>query len=117
MKRRSKNGSSEVWSSHSATSSYPSNVWLRPFYFAAALRASSPSPVEQSALTKGDEMEPLGVKPNAAFEAIGCGKTKGWELVRDGELETFKIGAATRVTTESVRAYVERQISKQREAA
>ncbi|MEM1051166.1 MAG: excisionase [Pseudomonadota bacterium] len=62
-------------------------------------------------------MEPLGIKPSDAFAAIGCGKTKGWELIGDGELETFKIGSATRVTTESVRAYVERQVNKQREAA
>lgn len=62
-------------------------------------------------------MEPLGLKPNDAFTAVGCGKTKGWELVARGELQSYKIDGATRITTESVKAYVARQVEKQREAA
>lgn len=57
-------------------------------------------------------MEPLAVPPKAAFAAIGVGVTKGYELINSGELETFKVGRATRVTTESVRAYVSRQIER-----
>jgi hypothetical protein len=55
-------------------------------------------------------MEPLAVSPQAAFAAIGVGTTKGYELIRDRELEVFKIGRATRITTESVRAFVARQL-------
>ena len=61
-------------------------------------------------------MEPLAIPPKDAFAAIGVGITKGYELINTGELETFKVGRATRVTTESVRAYVARQI-EQRQAA
>lgn len=55
-------------------------------------------------------MEKLAVTPGEAFAMIGIGKTKGWELVKLGEIEAFKIGAATRITTASVRAFVARQL-------
>ena len=55
-------------------------------------------------------MEPLAISPKDAFAAIGCGVTKGYELIAAGELDTFKIGRATRITTESIRAYVARQL-------
>ena len=62
-------------------------------------------------------MERLAVSPKDAFAAIGVGITKGYELIAAGELQSFKIGRATRVTTESIRAYVERQLDENREAA
>ncbi|RIV83408.1 DNA-binding protein [Aurantiacibacter zhengii] len=55
-------------------------------------------------------MEPLALPPKEAFAAIGVGVTKGYELIASGDLQTFKVGRATRVTTESIRAYVARQI-------
>lgn len=58
-------------------------------------------------------MEPLAIPPKDAFAAIGVGVTKGYELINSGELETFKIGRATRITTESVRAFVARQLDQQ----
>ncbi|WP_233548484.1 helix-turn-helix domain-containing protein [Aurantiacibacter zhengii] len=56
------------------------------------------------------QMEPLALPPKEAFAAIGVGVTKGYELIASGDLQTFKVGRATRVTTESIRAYVARQI-------
>jgi hypothetical protein len=61
-------------------------------------------------------MEPLGLPPKDAFAMIPVGITKGYELINDGELETFKVGRATRVTVASVRAFVARQL-EQRQAA
>lgn len=61
-------------------------------------------------------MEPLAIPPKDAFAAIGVGVTKGYELINAGELRTFKVGRATRITTDSLRAYVERQL-EQRQAA
>lgn len=60
-------------------------------------------------------MEPLGLAPKDAFAAIGVGVTKGYELLNAGELESFRVGRARRITTASIRAYVARQL--QREAA
>jgi len=57
-------------------------------------------------------MEPIAVPPKAAFAAIGVGVTKGYELINSGELETFKIGRATRITTASVKALVEKRLAE-----
>ncbi len=58
-------------------------------------------------------MDPLALRPKDAFAAIGVGITKGYELINSGELETFKIGRATRITAESLRSYVERQLMRE----
>jgi hypothetical protein len=48
---------------------------------------------------------PLLVPPDAAFQALGIGRTKGWELIRDGRLLARKIGSRTVVEAESVRRF------------
>ena len=58
-------------------------------------------------------MEPLAIAPKDCFRLIGVGHSKGYELINTGELETFKIGRATRITTDSIRAYVSRQLQAQ----
>ncbi len=62
-------------------------------------------------------METIALPPKDAFAAIGVGVTKGYELINSGELESFKIGRATRITADSVRAYVARQLDAAREVA
>lgn len=61
-------------------------------------------------------MEPLLVPPKTGFAAIGCGSTKGYELIAAGEIEAVKIGRATRITTASIRAFVDK-LRAQAEAA
>ena len=61
-------------------------------------------------------MEPLALPPKDAFAAIGVGVTKGYELINSGDLESFKIGRATRITTASIRAYVARQLEQSQAA-
>jgi len=61
-------------------------------------------------------MKPLAVPPKVAFAAIGCGITKGYELINSGELETFKIGRATRITTASIDAFVAKRLTERRAA-
>jgi hypothetical protein len=57
------------------------------------------------------ELEPIGVAPMVAFGLVGCGVTKGYELIALRELEAYKIGRATRVTMASIRAYVARRLA------
>ncbi len=45
---------------------------------------------------------PICVRINEAARMIGIGRTKLYELISTGELETVKIGKATRVTTASL---------------
>ena len=58
------------------------------------------------------KIEPIAIPPKDAFAAIGVGVTKGYELLNAKELDSFVIGRARRVTTASIRAYVERQIQR-----
>ena len=52
--------------------------------------------------------EPICVRVNDAARMIGVGRTKLYELISRGELETVKIGKATRITTASLHRLVER---------
>jgi excisionase family DNA binding protein len=53
-------------------------------------------------------VEPICVRVNDAARMIGVGLTKLYELISNGELETIKIGKATRITTASLHRLVER---------
>lgn len=53
--------------------------------------------------------EPICVRINDAARMIGIGRTKLYELIASGELETVKIGNATRVTTASLNALIRRK--------
>ena len=52
--------------------------------------------------------EPICVRVNDAARMIGVGRTKLYELISSGEVETIKIGKATRITTASLHRLVER---------
>jgi len=58
------------------------------------------------------EPKPIAVPPKMAFDMIHVGVTKGYELINAGELETFKVGRATRITTASIEAFVARQLAQ-----
>ena len=53
-------------------------------------------------------VEPICVRINDAARMIGVGRTKLYQLISSGELETIKIGKATRITTASLHKLVER---------
>jgi excisionase family DNA binding protein len=54
---------------------------------------------------------PLAVRPREAAQMLGVGLTKLYELLDAGDLESFHIGRARRITTASLRRYIERQIT------
>lgn len=53
-------------------------------------------------------IEPLTVRILVAVQLTGIGRSKLYELIKSGELETVKIGTATLVTMASLRRLVER---------
>lgn len=55
-------------------------------------------------------VEPICIRVNDAARMIGVGRTKLYELISAGELETVKIGKATRVTTASLHKFVGRLV-------
>lgn len=42
---------------------------------------------------------------------LDCGETKVYELEKSGELETIKLGADRRITVDSIKRFVQRQLS------
>ncbi|AKM11024.1 helix-turn-helix domain-containing protein [Croceicoccus naphthovorans] len=54
-------------------------------------------------------VEPICVRVNDAARMIGIGRTKLYELISSGELETVKIGKATRITTASLQELIKQR--------
>ena len=50
----------------------------------------------------------LSVRVGEASRMIGIGRTKLYELISTGDLETIKIGRATLITMRSLRKLIER---------
>ncbi|TYQ10815.1 UNVERIFIED_ORG: excisionase family DNA binding protein [Gordonia westfalica J30] len=48
------------------------------------------------------------LKPSAAFAMIEVGNTKGYELLKSGELRSVKIGSNRRIPEDAVTEYIER---------
>lgn len=55
--------------------------------------------------------EPLVVKPKVAWRMLGCGNTRGYELIAAGELESYKDGRSRKITVESIKRYIARRIA------
>ncbi|MCB4863075.1 MULTISPECIES: helix-turn-helix domain-containing protein [unclassified Sphingobium] len=53
--------------------------------------------------------DPICVRVNDAARMIGVGRTKLYALIAAGEIETVKLGKATRVTTASLHDLIRRQ--------
>ncbi len=52
--------------------------------------------------------EPILLTPTEAATALGIGRSKLYELMQDGVLESVHIGACRRIPTEAVTALVSR---------
>jgi hypothetical protein len=67
---------------------------------------------ESSAIpTEAADPGPLGVSPRNAWRMLGCGNTMGYALLGAGELESYTIGRARRITTASIHRYIARRLS------
>lgn len=53
-------------------------------------------------------MEPIATSINAAAKALSLGRTSIYQLIREGRLETIKLGRRTLVKVESIRRLIER---------
>ena len=60
-------------------------------------------------MTTSPPVEPICVRGNDAARMIGVGRTKLYELIADGEVDTVKLGKSTRVITASLHRLVMRQ--------
>jgi excisionase family DNA binding protein len=64
-------------------------------------------PADVRRLDVEQQMEPLTLTIGDTKKAIGLGRTKIYDLISQGKLETVKIGSRTLVKTASIRALVE----------
>lgn len=53
--------------------------------------------------------DPICVRVNDAARMISVGRTKLYELIAAGEVETVKLGKSTRITTASLHDLIRRQ--------
>jgi excisionase family DNA binding protein len=63
----------------------------------------------------GDE-EPLIVRPKLACRLLSVGETRLYEMIANGEIESFRDGGARKITTRSIHAYIDRQLERTRAA-
>ena len=58
-----------------------------------------------------DDDERLVVSPRRAWHMLGIGNTRGYQLLTAGELDSYLDGRARRITTASIKRYIERRLS------
>lgn len=66
-------------------------------------------PKEYAELKLAGQGTPFGTlltPAQRAFDVIGVGNTKGYELIAEGKLVARKLGSRTMIETESLRTYV-----------
>jgi excisionase family DNA binding protein len=56
-------------------------------------------------------MSALLVAPRRAEQMLGISHKKLYDLLRDGELESLRIGTARRITVASIQKFIERKKS------
>jgi hypothetical protein len=57
-----------------------------------------------------EPVEPLVVKPRKAEQLLDVSHSKLYELINAGELESFKDGASRKITMESIKRRIARQL-------
>ena len=59
-----------------------------------------------------EEIEPVAVSPETAAKMLDCSRAFIYNLIDRGELRRSKIGRASRIPVEDIRALVERGIAR-----
>jgi hypothetical protein len=58
-----------------------------------------------------DIAEPLAVSPTEAWRMMNVGNTRGYQILKSGELEFYHDGKSLKITTASIRARVARLLA------
>lgn len=59
----------------------------------------------------------LAYSPEDACEALSIGRTQLFELLRDNEIDSVKIGRRRLIPVDSLRAYLDRLLAEQKPGA
>ena len=65
---------------------------------------------------KSNEIVPLVVSPRQAMQLLNCGKTRLFELLAAGELESYLDGKSRKITFESINARHRRKLRENKAA-
>lgn len=65
-------------------------------------------PLKNTDLPPQDRIEPITVRIPDACRMLGIRRSKFYELIAEGEIRTLKLGSATLVPVEGIRAFVGR---------
>ena len=60
--------------------------------------------------TENARIEPLVVKPRVAWRLLDCSNTRGYELLRAKELDSYLDGRSRKITMESIHRYIKRHL-------
>jgi len=66
---------------------------------------------ENSKIGCGSAAEPLAVSPAEAWLMMNVGPTRGYEILKAGELESYHDGRSLKITTASIRARMARLLA------
>lgn len=58
-----------------------------------------------------DSIAPVVVPPREACRMLSVGMTRLYELLHEGQFESFRYGRSRRITVSSIHAYVRRQLA------
>jgi excisionase family DNA binding protein len=61
--------------------------------------------------TASTNSDTLVVKPREACRLLACGRTRLYQLIAAREIDSFADGGSRKISTESIRKYVERQLA------
>jgi excisionase family DNA binding protein len=61
-------------------------------------------------------VEALVVGPHQTGVMLNCGRTRVYELLAAGELDSFRDGRARKITVASIHRYIERRLAAEKEA-
>lgn len=73
-----------------------------------ARRGLASRTAEEAQAVDAMQPEPLTVRIPAAIRMTGIGRSKLYELIRSGDIEIVKIGAATLIPVDSLRQLINR---------
>jgi excisionase family DNA binding protein len=61
--------------------------------------------------------EAIAYRPSEALQVLPIGRSALYELLRTGEVESFRVGRARFIPRRSLLDFMERQLTEEREAA
>jgi excisionase family DNA binding protein len=63
-----------------------------------------------------EKLERLMLRPAEFAEAIGVSRSKGYEILGQGDVASVKVGSCVRVPVSEVKRWIERQLAERAEA-